>query len=315
MTANNVLRKAIIPAAGRGTRQFPASRAVRKELFPLVDRDGVTRAAMHLIVREALSAGVEEVCIVASPGAEAAYRDYFRSLTPEEESVYGRKAAALTEAAELADLGKRITYRIQEQQLGLGHAVWCARDFADGEPVLVLLGDHVYVSETEESCAAQLADAWRECAASVSAVHPVGPEQIHLYGIVRTDGSPGPRWRVREIVEKPDRQTAERSLISRSDPALPYLAFFGMHVLQQDVFDALNHLIEHDIRDHGEYQLTTAQSLVAGNGDYYAVEVAGQSLDFGVPSGLALTQAVLTSLGPFAEVAVRARTRQAACPA
>ncbi len=315
MTAEITLRKAIIPAAGRGTRQFPASRAVRKELFPLVDRDGVTRAALHLIVREALSAGIEEVCIVASPEAEAAYRGYFRALTPAEEAVYGRKPAALAEAGELAALGERITYRIQEQQLGLGHAVWCARDFAAGEPVLVLLGDHIYISNTAASCAAQLAGVWRGRGASISAVHAVGPDQIHLYGIVRTDGSPGPLWRVQEIVEKPDRETAERSLVSRDDPGRPYLAFFGMHVLQQDVFDALEHLIEHDIREHGEYQLTAAQSLAARQGPYYAVEVDGQSLDFGVPAGLALTQSVLTSLGPFSATAVRGASDRAVCPA
>jgi UTP--glucose-1-phosphate uridylyltransferase len=181
--------------------------------------------------------------------------------------------------------------------------------------VLVLLGDHVYVPDSDVSCAAQLVEAWRGCQASVSAVHAVGPDLIHLYGIVRTDASEGPVWRVLEIVEKPDRETAERSLVSRADPALPYLAFFGMHVLQQDVFDALDHLIEHDIRDHGEYQLTTAQSMAAGRGPYYAVEVAGRSLDFGVPAGLALTQAVLTSLGPFAQAMDRVRPVRAACPA
>lgn len=299
MTHTKTLKKAIIPAAGRGTRQFPASRAVRKEFFPIIDVDGVTRCGMQFIVAEALSADIEEICVVVSPGEEEFYRSYFRGLTPEEERQYASKPWILKEAEILKDMGERLSFRTQHEQLGLGHSVWCARDFAGGDPVMILLGDHLYLSNQPESCAKQAADAWKHADGSVSSVRAVTEEHLHLFGVIRTESNDGPPWRVAEIFEKPEVEFARQHLQHPEGGQNPYLVFFGIHVMDADVFDCLDEMIASDTKDKGEYQLTVAQSMLASRGNYWAAPVDGVTYDIGVPHGLAATQAAMTAVGPF----------------
>lgn len=317
MTQLSKLTKAIIPAAGRGTRQYPASSAIRKELFPLVDRDGVSRATIQFVVMEALSSGVEQVCIVTAPGEEQAFRDYFQGLDPLQQAKNASKPWMLRESEALKEMGDRLVFRAQEEQLGLGHSIWCARDFAGVDPVLVLLGDHIYISQQEQSCATQAVSAWHAQGGNLSCVRAVSEENLHLFGIIRPASPDGPPWRVAEILEKPDVQTAMSRLQAPGLPdETPFLAFFGIHILQPGIFDCLDHLIHHDIRQKGEIQLTAAQSLLAQNEPYWAAKVDGETYDVGIPGGYAVTQAALTALGPYAAEAAQAAervTKRCAC--
>src|SRR5689334_5661074 len=130
------VRKAVITAAGMGTRHYPASATMQKELFPLVDRDGTTRPTLQIIVEEAVDAGIEEVCIVTAPWSVEQLRNHFRRIPESMQAYFRANGWALEESERLEALGRKITYVVQEKQEGYGHAVYCARDFVGEEPFL-----------------------------------------------------------------------------------------------------------------------------------------------------------------------------------
>src|SRR6187401_2539645 len=123
------VRKAVITAAGRGTRQYPASSAVQKEMFPLVDRDGLTKPVIQIIGEEAIDSGIEEICIITQPGEAGMYRDYFRQLTDAERGPFKGKEWAILESEKLGHFGERIRFAEQKSPEGFGHAVFQAREF------------------------------------------------------------------------------------------------------------------------------------------------------------------------------------------
>jgi len=128
------VRKAVITAAGRGTRQYPASTAVQKELFSLVDRDGLTKPVIQIIVEEALDSGIEQICLVTQPGEEKLYRDYFRRMNDEESKRFRDKDWAILESERLGSLGERLSFAEQHTPDGFGHAVFQAKSFVGDEP-------------------------------------------------------------------------------------------------------------------------------------------------------------------------------------
>src|SRR5882757_1164541 len=150
------VRKAVITAAGKGTRQYPASTAVQKEMFPLVDRDGLTKPVIQIIGEEAIDSGIEQICIITQPGEEKQYRDYFKRLDDNMVKSFRGKDWAILESEKLQAFGERLSFAEQSTPDGFGHAVYQAKKFADGEPFLLLLGDHVYISDTKDRCARQL---------------------------------------------------------------------------------------------------------------------------------------------------------------
>jgi len=202
------VRKAVVPAAGLGTRQYPATAAVRKEFFPLVNRDAVAKPAIQIAVEEALAAGVDQVCIVCDEQTERACRCHFRAIPQELLPHYHEKPAALEQSRRLAEMGKRLAYARQPERLGLGHAVWCAHELVGDCPFLVLLPDHIYLSASSERCAAALARAY--AGRSVTALVEVGEEGLAGHGIARGAFEDGSRTllRVGGFLEKPDAGTA-----------------------------------------------------------------------------------------------------------
>src|SRR4051794_14255460 len=129
--------KAVITAAGRGTRQYPASDTVQKAMLPLVDRDGLTKPVLQIIAEEAFESGIEEICVVCAPGDEAIYRDHLHNYP-----AYLRSARGIDQAEEqarrFAELEQRLQFAVQPEPEGYGHAVWCARSFVEAEPFLLL---------------------------------------------------------------------------------------------------------------------------------------------------------------------------------
>src|SRR5436309_2679069 len=181
------VRKAVITAAGRGTRQYPASTAVQKEMFPLVDRDGLTKPVIQIIGEEALDSGIEQICIVTQPGEERAYRDYFKRLDDDTVKAFRGKDWAILESEKLGEFGKRLHFAEQRSPEGFGHAVYQARDFVGDEPFLLLLGDHVYISDVKDRCARQLLRVYEEhdSPASVTGVQPTVERLLHLFGTIK----------------------------------------------------------------------------------------------------------------------------------
>jgi UTP--glucose-1-phosphate uridylyltransferase len=293
-------RIAIIPLAGRATRHRPASLAIPKGLFPLVDVDGRSKPVIHLILDEAFESGIERVCLVTGPGEDTPFRRYL-------DAVRAQEAPRAWPAAEGA-----ITFATQPTPEGYGHAVLCARDAAAGEPALVMLGDHFYLSRTPYRCAAQLLDAYAHLAgngpkgagaagASVSAVQRTPESELHLFGTIL--GEPLPEhptaYRVHRIVEKPAPHVARAELRTPGLPDGHYLCWLGLHAMSAAIFDVLADDLAHDRRERGELQFTSAQARLAAREPYFALEVAGTRHDMGDPDAYLAAQAALMSARHF----------------
>ena len=152
------ITKAVITAAGRGARQYPASDTVQKAMLPLVDRDGLTKPVLQIIAEEALASGIEEIGIVTAPGDEAVYRDHFRNYASNLRSTYRGVEWAEEQAKRLTEVEQRLRFAVQPEPEGYGHAVWCGRSFVGDQPFLLLLGDHLYIPSEPRRCARQLID-------------------------------------------------------------------------------------------------------------------------------------------------------------
>jgi UTP--glucose-1-phosphate uridylyltransferase len=295
------VRKAVITAAGRGTRQYPASTAVQKEMFPLVDRDGLTKPVIQIIGEEAIESGIEEICIITQPGEEPQYREYFRRMTDEESRGFRGKDWAILASEKLGAFGERLHFAEQKSAEGFGHAVYQAKQFVGDEPFLLLLGDHVYISDTKDRCALQLIRVFEQYMLdAVSGVQPTVERLLHLFGTIRgapIDAARGV-YKAELIIEKPTIEQAREQLVTPMLPAGNYLAHFGMHVFSPRIFNSLEYLIKSNIREKGEIQLTAAQEHMRQNTQkYWAVVSQGQRYDTGIPYGLMETQLALSLNG------------------
>lgn len=306
------IRKGVITAAGRGTRQYPASKTVQKELFPLVDVDGFAKPTVQILAEELFASGLEEVCIVANASNIDPMRRHF--LEPAPAGLVGKDwAETLTKS--LSEMAGRLTFVVQETQDGYGHAVYQAREFVGEEPFLITLGDHVYLSNTETCCAGQVLGVFERYSASVTSVSYAAEADLHRYGTLtgpRLPDTTPPVYEIEALVEKPTVEYAQAHLRTPGVPEGQYLVHFGIHAFTPTVFDCLEHLIANDLRQHGEIQLTSAQILLMERERYLACEVAGARYDMGVPEGLIETQIALALRGPFARQARAALSENAA---
>jgi UTP--glucose-1-phosphate uridylyltransferase len=291
------VRKAVITAAGKGTRQYPASTAVQKEMFPMVDRDGLTKPVIQIIGEEAIDSGIEQICIVTQPGDEKQYREYFRRLSDDMVKAFRGKDWAILESEKLGAFGERLSFAEQHSPEGFGHAVYQAKKFVGDEPFLLLLGDHVYISDVKDRCARQLIKVYEQYMLDVvTGVQPTVERLLHLFGVIRgepVDPAKG-IYKAGLIIEKPDIETAREKLATPGLPAGNYLAHFGMHVFSPRIFDSLEYLIKNNLREKNEIQLTAAQEHLRQHTDkYWAVIAQGQRYDTGIPYGLMETQLAL----------------------
>lgn len=295
------VRKAVITAAGRGTRQYPASAAVQKEMFPLVDRDGLTKPVIQIIGEEAIESGIEEICIITQPGEARQYSEYFRRLDDEMVKGFRGKDWAILESEKLAAFGERLHFAEQPSPEGFGHAVYQAKAFVGDEPFLLMLGDHVYVSDARDRCARQLIRVFEQYMLdAATSVQPTLERLLHLFGTLRGNPIEPSKgiYKAELIVEKPTIEQARESLVTAGLPAGNYLCHFGQHVFSPQIFDSLEYLIKNDIRERGEIQLTAAQEHLRQQTDkYWAVHIEGQRYDTGIPYGLMETQLALALNG------------------
>lgn len=256
------IKKAIITAAGQTQRTLP--------LQSLVDRDGVTKTALQIIIEEILQAGVEEICAIVCPGDQAAYT-----------------AAAGAHA-------KRIRFIEQSAPLGYGHAVHCGREFVGKNPFLLLVGDHLYLSGTQKRCAQQLVEAASTENCSVSAVQATHESKLPFYGAIggRLVAGRQGLFEIDEVVEKPTPTEAEQRLIVPGLRAGHYLCFFGMHVLTPIVME----MLAEDVARAGQkggVHLSNALAKLASRERYLACELQGRRHDIGAKYGLLTAQLAL----------------------
>jgi UTP--glucose-1-phosphate uridylyltransferase len=295
------VRKAVITAAGRGTRQYPASSAVQKEMFPLVDRDGLTKPVIQIIGEEAIESGIEEICIITAPGEEQQYRDYFRRMSDQDVRSFRGKDWAILASEKLGAFGERLKFAEQHTPDGFGHAVYQAKEFVGDDPFLLLLGDHVYISEERVRCAQQLIRVYEQYMLdAVTGVQPTVEKLLHLFGVIQgnpIDPSKG-LYKAGLIYEKPPIEMAREQMVTPGLPAGNYLAHFGMWVFNPGIFDSIEYLIKNNLREKGEIQLTAAQEHFRQQTDKYWVAVTkGQRYDTGIPYGLMETQLALALNG------------------
>ena len=293
------ITKAVITAAGRGARQYPAFDTVQKAMLPLVDRDGLTKPVLQIIAEEALESGIEEICVVSAPGDEGYYRRQFQNFSANLRSGQKGVAWAEEQARRMDELASRLKFAEQAESLGYGHAVWSAREFVDGQPFLLLLGDHLYISKEERRCARQLIDLAVAEGCAVSAVQSTREHMIHQYGTIsgrRMNDRPDV-YAIDDIIEKPNPTIAELRLQIPGLRAGHYLCFFGMHVLTPAVFDLLGELVDQDRRELGSIQLTTALNELARRERYLALETSGARYNLGVKFGVVEAQIALALAG------------------
>ncbi len=281
--AKRKVRKAVIPAAGFGTRLFPATKVVKKEFFPIIDQDGRAKPVILAIVEEAISAGIEEVGIVTQKGDRALFEDFFKA--PPSKELFNKLSAQNQEYSQyLQDLGSRITILTQEEQEGYGHAVFCAKDWLKDEPFLLLLGDHLYASDNETSCASQLLDVYEQVAQSVVGLRVTPAEVIHHYGCATgVWQESGSILSVTQIYEKPNIEYARSHLQIEGMKDDQFLSMFGMYVLQPKIFDYLEENISQNIRERGEFQLTSCLDKLRQEEGLCGYVVKGQCFDTGLP--------------------------------
>ncbi len=273
----------MIPAAGFGTRLFPASKATKKELFPVIDRDGIAKPAILLIVEEALQAGIEEIIIIVQKDDLPEFQDFFNTQISIEN--YNKLPPHFQEySRRILEIGKRIKFVVQQAQEGFGHAVYSARAEIGDEPFLLMLGDHLYRSNSSTSCAQQLVDAFQQHGKSVVGLR-VTPETM-----IANFGTAGGVWiednlllNITEFAEKPTMEYAHSNLRIPALPEDQYLTVFGQYILKPEVFDFLELNITNNVRERGEFQLTSALDRLRQTDGFLGLIMDGRRYDIGLP--------------------------------
>ena len=260
------IRKAIIPAAGLGTRFLPATKAQPKEMLPIVDKPTI-----QYIVEEAVASGIEEIVIIIGRGKRSIEDHFDKSYELEDALLKKNQLAILDEVQKISNL-VNIYYVRQKEPLGLGHAILCAKSFIGNEPFAILLGDDIVKSTIP--CLKQIINVFEYCNSSVIAVQSVPDKEIHKYGIIKPKGSDiEPNlFYIDSLVEKPTKEAAPSNY-----------AIMGRYVLRPEIFDILSRL---PVDQGKELQLTDALSELNKQQAVLAYIFEGNRYDIGDKIGL-----------------------------
>jgi UTP--glucose-1-phosphate uridylyltransferase len=273
----------VIPAAGFGTRLFPASKATKKELFPVVDRDGIAKPVILLLVEEALGAGVDEVVVIVQENDLHDFQSFFRVQVTIEN--YNKLSRDFQEyARRILEIGQRVRFVTQTAQEGFGHAVYCAREAVGNEPFLLMLGDHLYRSRTGLSCAQQLIEAYEHHRTSVVGLRRTPEEQLANFGTATGVWvKEGRLLSITEFAEKPTADYARSNLRVAGLPEGEYLTVFGQYIIKPQIFDYLEEHIRNNVRERGEFQLTSALDRLRREDGFLGLMMEGHRYDIGLP--------------------------------
>ncbi|SFL11003.1 UTP--glucose-1-phosphate uridylyltransferase [Paenibacillus sp. 1_12] len=261
------VRKAIIPAAGMGTRFLPATKAMPKEMLPIVDKPTI-----QYIVEEAIESGIEDIIIVTGKGKRA-IEDHFDSSFELEHNLMERQKFDLLNEVQKSSNLVDIHYIRQKEPKGLGHAIWCARKFIGDEPFAVLLGDDIV--RAQKPCLKQMIEQFERHAASIIGVQHVSDEEVSRYGIVDGFKIEDRLFNVNHLVEKPKREEAPSNL-----------AILGRYILTPRIFEILSY---QEPGAGGEIQLTDALAELNRFELVYAYEFTGTRYDVGDKMGFIQT--------------------------
>ncbi|MEK4360330.1 UTP--glucose-1-phosphate uridylyltransferase GalU [Paenibacillus sp. FSL M7-1455] len=261
------IRKAIIPAAGLGTRFLPATKAMPKEMLPIVDKPTI-----QYIIEEAVASGIEDIIIVTGKGKRAIEDHFDYSFELEHNLTAKRKWDLLNEVRKSSEMAD-IHYIRQKEPKGLGHAIWCARKFIGDEPFAVLLGDDIV--ESDIPCLKQMMDIYNEPQSSIVGVQPVEWSEVSRYGVVDATRVNDRVYRANALVEKPQPSEAPSNL-----------AIMGRYILTPQIFTILE---EQPVGVNGEIQLTDALSKLSETESIFAYHFDGLRHDVGEKFGFIKT--------------------------
>ena len=292
----HTVRRAIVPVAGFGTRLYPSTRVIKKDFFPIPCPDGMVRPVILILLEELVQSGIEEICLVLGSEEERQqYADFFehplsddhlRKLNPEAQEYENH----------ILDLGKKLHYVYQREKRGFGHAVYQAAQFAGNEPVLLLLGDTLYRSDTNKPCALQMIEDYERYNRLMVSIHPIPLAEVSRYGILHGvwEDNDHSILNVSSMVEKPKASYAEEYLAVRNKKGeKEYYSVFGQYILTPEVFSQLHEDImqkEIDGDHQTEIELTSALETVRKRSGMVGVRLRGRMFDMGNPA--ALTYAV-----------------------
>jgi len=249
----SLVKKAVIPVAGFGTRLYPETRGVKKEFCPVPDTDGFLKPAILILLEELDEVGIENICLVIQREEKQSYRDFFfKPLPAEHFKKLPRKMQQYEER--IRAISGKLSFVYQDEMLGFGHAVYQAANFSGGEPVLMLLGDTIYKSYTSEKCTAQLMHQYDVVRKSMVAVHSVPLDDVHNYGVFAGNWENSERtvMEVHRIKEKPTREYAAdylgmepsgRSAVRQPESGQEYYAAFGAYIVGPEIFAELHKMV------------------------------------------------------------------------
>lgn len=292
----HTVRRAIIPVAGFGTRLYPSTRVIKKDFFPIPCPDGMVRPVILILLEELIQSGIEEVCLVLGSEEERQqYADFFEHPLSDEHLAKLNPEAQEYEN-HILDIGKKLHYVYQREKRGFGHAVYQAAQFAGNEPVLLLLGDTLYRSDTNKPCALQMIEDYERYNRLMVSIHPIPLAEVSRYGILHGvwEDNDHSILNVSAMVEKPKASYAEEFLAVRNKKGeKEYYSVFGQYILTPEVFSQLHEdIMQKEIDgDHvTEIELTSALDAVRKRSGMVGVRLRGHMYDMGNPS--ALTNAI-----------------------
>jgi UTP-glucose-1-phosphate uridylyltransferase len=292
----HTVRRAIIPVAGFGTRLYPSTRVIKKDFFPIPCPDGMVRPVILILLEELVQSGIEEICLVLGSEEERQqYADFFEHPLSDEHIAKLNPEAQEYEN-HILDIGKKLHYVYQREKRGFGHAVYQAAQFAGNEPVLLLLGDTLYRSDTNKPCALQMIEDYERYNRLMVSIHPIPLAEVSRYGILHGvwEDNDHSILNVSAMVEKPKASYAEEYLAVRNKKGeKEYYSVFGQYILTPEVFSQIHEDImqkEIDGDHQTEIELTSALDAVRKRSGMVGVRLRGRMFDMGNP--VALTNAI-----------------------
>lgn len=288
----HTVRKAVIPVAGFGTRLYPATRCLKKDFFPVPCADGMIKPVILILLEELVASGIEDICLVLGSEEERQqYRDFFETPLPPEH-LAKLSTRNLEYESRIQNIGKRLHFVIQKEKRGFGHAVYQTRDFAGNEPVLLMLGDTIYRSATNKTCALQLIEKYEQTNKLTLSIHSIPLAEVSRYGILcgLWEDKKQRMMKVTQMVEKPTVGYAEEFLgVVNAMGTKEYYSVFGQYIITPEVYEQLaaDILEAYENHDDGrEIELTTALEAVRKKYGMMGVKVDGEMFDMGNPEAL-----------------------------
>lgn len=285
LNPGQTVKKAIIPLAGFGTRVFPATKVLKKCFLPILDSDGNLKPALMIMLEQLIEAGIEEICLVIGEEDKEDFQKFFEPVSRENYEKLPQDKKELQ--WELTRMQHRITYVIQKERKGFGHAVWMCKNFAADEPVLLMLGDFLYKSNIEQNCCEQVINAYKECGKTLVSIHAIPLEDVVHYGVLSGcwDDSNEQVMDVQQFVEKPTNDYAKEYLgVENKRKETKYYATFGQYVLTPDVFAELDRLVKYGKPTEGtEYGLTAVIDIIRKKEGIVGFVPKGNCYDIGLP--------------------------------